>query len=98
MSQLLRLPAKILTFAVFMIMESYSCEKGAFISDGWLLSLIRQGTLFSSNINMNYCDIQFTLTGCELNENLNAKVRQIPRRGCVNTTDIELGQLFSSKM
>jgi len=33
-------------------MEFYGCEKGACVCDGWLFSLIRSDTLFSSHINM----------------------------------------------
>jgi hypothetical protein len=69
-SHLVKLIAKISTFAVFMPLHSYSCENTAYWCDRCLYSHISSVIIFSPHINTQNCYTQCTLTGCELNGNI----------------------------
>ena len=43
----------------------------------WLFSQIRSVIIFSLHINLYNCHTQCTVTGCELNGNINVNVRRL---------------------
>lgn len=69
MSHLVRILA--ITFAVFRKIESYRCEKTAFMYDGWLFSQITSVILFSLHIKIHinsrirYCEPRGSFCYCD---------------------------------